>query len=687
MPDSYLLSLGGTQVDVASFTRADPGPDFGGGALRRAHFVEGPHTEGVLSHEESLVRRMRFPLILGASRSISNLGLEDAEALLRKLARPGAVVDVKPQGATTAVRFDVLAGRYDLDYSVHHNREGIRLGTLELQTKPYGYWPTMILLASVASIGLPGFLTWSGSIIGDAPGLAKIAVQPTVATNVQSGSWMTDFAALAISHRASHLSHLRAPSLALLNGASLLGEAVAPASQSIRYAASQRQADWKQVTRYVVASELEPAYRGRYRAYGWFRIQPSQGLPWRVSLDAVPEQLAGVAALGSYAPIATVSLASPAYQLLDLGEVALPAVGSGMGGGQALRVWMAPATTNVGVASPVIGIGGLFVLPLDSDFAGVMPQGMAVPTTSAPSAGRLVLDSPAGQALLSGYGLDLATAQPWGNAWQHYRGPLPRVASGVRVDLLGGMRETFPGDYAQGVGSDNPKAHFRFEEVGGAQLVDARGSWHGSYVNAPLFGVEGRVQRGVQFDGVNDYALAPSLLHAWATSWTIDFWLKRPEAIASRLPIVHQGDLSNSQSLWLYVSNSGQMVFSFFADDLVTPGDLVGRDSEYHHWQFAWDYAARGGRIFRDGLLAASAVFTSTYQASGPLNIARETAGTYYSAVSLDELGVYVGSAFAEDIARERYRAGQGGPLQHSGPAHASVSVSYRPRFQFVKGL
>jgi len=456
MPDSFILTGpgAGTQIEFASYSGP---PDFGQKDLLKAAFLESPFTEGALSHEQTGPRKMAFPLILRGSQAISNLSLYDQEALFRKLARPGAVLDLKPQGATTAVRFDVLAGRYEFDYNVAHNREGIRLGLLKLETAPYGYWPTMILLASVASVALPGAMTWAGSIIGDAPGLAKIAFQPTVASNIAAGSWMPDMVALGIHHRASNIGHYRAPSLALLAGASLLGDAFAPASQAIRYAASQNQAAWFQLTSYDIASALEPAHRGRFHAFGWFRAEPSQGLPWYVSLDSVAQALPS-AALGSWAAIASVPPAvasgtpgaygaqpSPAYILAELGDLTLPAVGSGMGGGQRLRLWAAPATSNVGVASPVLLCGGLYLLPADSDFAGIMPRGLAMPTTLTPSAGRLTLDAEAGQALLSDYSLNLATSLPAQNAWTYYRGPLPKVASGVRLELLVGTRKTASG--------------------------------------------------------------------------------------------------------------------------------------------------------------------------------------------------------------------------------------------------
>lgn len=714
MPDFITLTPpgGGTAIEIGTYAIADR-VDFGTRGLLKAGFVEGPHTEGALAVEETVVRKMSFPLILGASRSMPALGLFDQEALLRKAARPGAVVDVLPQGATTAVRFDVLAGRFEFDYNIHHNREGVRIGTLELETKPYGYWPTMILLASVASVALPGAVTWAGSIIGDAPGLAKIVVQPTVASIYPSGSWPADFLALAISHRASHQSLLRPASFAFLAGASLLGEAFAPASQAVRYAASQNQADWLQMTRYVIASALEPAYRGRFRAFGWFKLSPSQALPWRTSLDAVPEHLASFAALGSYAAVATIvpqvasgvpgafgPQPSPAYQLLDLGELTLPPVGSGLGGGQALRVWAAPGAADVGVASPVITFGGLFLQPLDSDFAGMLPRGLAVPSISAPSPGRLVLDSEAGQAIVSGYGLNLATAQPWANAWQHYRGPLPQVASGVRLDILHGTRKTNVSvsapSYPQLVGSLGPIGYYRMEETAGPTVMDTMGSRPGSWSVVPSLGGAGKIDRGAGFAN-SHYGRIPSLIVAQATSWSIQAWLKRTNSGAVDT-VLQQGAVPGSGSgLSIHFNSSGLLRFGFgaAADDTHTP-DSYENETEPALWTFTWDYATRGRAIWRDTQLLASGVAPGTYVGSGLIfvGIRSDLANAFDGLI--DELAFFRGTAIGSDVVAQVYAYGNptsaaasapAPPLVHNAPAFASVSVAYRPRFAFMKGL
>lgn len=706
MPDSFILTSpdGATSVEIGTYTRE---ANFGQDDLVKAKFIETPYSEGVLAIESAGVRSMVFPLILGASRSIPNLGLADQEALFRKLARPGAFIDLQPQGATAAVRFDVLAGRYEFDYSVHANREGIRLGRIELDVKPYGYWPTTILLASAASIGLPGVLTWTGSIIGDAPGLAKVAIQPTVPTSIPAGSWIADMLGYAIHGRASNIGHYRAGSLtALLPAAiaTLIGDALAVSSQALDCFVSPTQAGWTQMAAFDIASALEPGHRGRYLSFGWFQLGgPSQGVPWYISLDAV-SAANPAAALGSYARIATLAPAigpgypeafgaqpSPAYTLLELGELTLPAVASGAGGGQRLRVWAGTPTTNVGVPSIALALAGLYLLPVEGDAVGILPQGLAIPSTRVPSAGRLTVDAIADQAIISRPDLNLATANPAANAWLYHRGALPRVtpsSAGGRIELIGGARRAWADGYRNLVGSHAAKAMFRFDELAGPTFIDYGGSWHGSYITAPSLGASGVAGYGARFDGASAAArIASVLIGSTATSWSIEVSAQR--LIASiQHALLSQGANSGGNLLEIGYGPTQQIYFAFNGDDLA--GGSIVAEARFANLWFTYDFATRTRAIWRNGELLASGVAVSTYKASGPIDIGRSIINGRYANARLDELNFHIGSAVGSSIVRARYQewlGGATGPVVHSGQQFAAVSVSYRPRFQFLKGL
>ncbi len=440
MPDSFVLTGpgAGTQVEFASYSGA---PDFGQKDLLKAVYLESPFTEGALSHEQTGPRKMAFPLILRGSQAISNLSLYDQESLFRKLARPGAVLDLKPQGATTAVRFDVLSGRYEFDYHVAHNREGIRLGTLKLETRPFGYWPTWILLASVASVG-PSGIAITGSILGDAPAQARLVYQPT-----SQGFNNPDFLAWSLAARASFVPLIRVASTTF-SGDTLIVATYRPSANTAAFEtatsmqlqlASPGPTYYRLIAHPRIPTALEPAYRGRFRCYA---ALVDNAHYFTISVD-VSETIHGP--MASAGQVATVYnfYGADGQMLLDLGEITLPPAASGQQQSPFVRFWGKPATTNhLGVATPTLDWGGLYLLPVDGE-SGVMPRGLNVfatgPYAQATFLG-LDLDAAARRAVLRGYAADLDSLEPFGNAYRTYRGGLPHVGASTRVlHLLHGV--------------------------------------------------------------------------------------------------------------------------------------------------------------------------------------------------------------------------------------------------------
>ena len=445
--ESYRLTNpgGATTYDLASWMRFEEGPDFGD-AWMSAHYAENPAADGgQFAYENIGVRTMTFPILVPIA------------------ARPGAFLDIQLANVATsdAIRFDVLGGRYKPDYRLREQQISIRRGTLELDVQPFGYLPTNILLASVASLGLPGMATVpGGQIVGDVPGLGLIEIinDVPVGTNYPAGTWRVDFLAWSLGGGASYRAFWGAGSTltgdsVTFGTASLAGDAFAPASQGRQIVASQNLAAWKNAVRIDLTAALEPAYRSRFRFYTWAKLGPSQSLPWYVSGDvaAYTNQ-----ALASSAPIATLAPAvasgpstigaygaqpSPAYTLLDLGEVTIPAVPSGATSTPLIRVWVSPATSNVGVATTTLTFGGIYLQRLDGA-AGVIPRGIVVPTTNATTyqVPNVTIDANTRTALVG----------PPGNAVSadlaaHYRGNFPFVgASAQRLDLLIGERYIGP---------------------------------------------------------------------------------------------------------------------------------------------------------------------------------------------------------------------------------------------------
>lgn len=452
--DSYVLtSPQGSTYDLASYIDlSGDGPDFGDEAMA-AHYAENPAADGgMLSFESIGIRTMRFPILVASA--VTPSGLLERESQLRLAARPGATLDVTLFGydqANPAVRFDVQTGRYKPAYRVRENMVGVRRGVLELDTPPYGYWPTSIVLASVASIGIPGKLDIpNASLIGDVPGLGEIKIVQfgAPATNYPAGTWRPDLLGWSFGGRANFTALWGGASLALaddISTGSTVGDVFAPASQGRQVVPSQNLGAWKQAVGVNIGGGLEPAYRGRHRLFAWAKLGPSQHLPWYVTGDVT---LSPLTALASEAPIATLPPAvasgspgawgaqpSPAYTLLDLGEIDIGGFASVASSAPLVRLWISPATSNVGVATTTITFGGAYFLPVDTA-AGVIPRGLVVPTTQATAYENPHIKLSAIEKTVAlqpgGYVADLMA---------HYRGALPVIGASVtQLNLIGGER-------------------------------------------------------------------------------------------------------------------------------------------------------------------------------------------------------------------------------------------------------
>lgn len=333
------------------------------------------------------------------------------EGQIREYSTPGAYISVQPEGVPSqeAVFFDVLDGRWEPEYNIYENRAGVRKGTLFLDTQPWGYWPTEILLASSASVGWMGQLPVNGaSVIGDVPPLAHVRVAPTVASqfdSADSGAWKPDMAAVSLGGLPSFTPYITPaqflgatwPALAGNFQASLGPDKYSPASQALVFTANASVfGGWglAAYTASMIPSALEPAYRGRFRIFGLFRTNPSVNQYIQVLLDS--DRLLGVPtlfpAMASSNYLATVwggatnssgapLLPSGPYNLLDMGEMTLPPVGSGQPGGVRLKLWANASGAPVAPsgAAQVLYFGGLYLLPVDGA-AGIITRGLVVPS-------------------------------------------------------------------------------------------------------------------------------------------------------------------------------------------------------------------------------------------------------------------------------------------------------------------
>lgn len=449
--DSVFISRGGASLGIGSYLMADPGPDYDFGAVAQPQFAQNPFAEGaVLSWEQQGLRRFKFPLTLASSSAFTN-GLVGLLSLVRSLAKGGAFVDIRPELASTLIRFDVVDGRLDEQYLLPIQRTGRRRATLELDVQPYGYSPTWIVLASSASVGLPGVLAIpGGSILGDAPAALKMQFAGTTATAYGIDAPL-DTLAWSLSGQASFLALLSGASLSAAG--SLISATVAatalfsPDGKSLRTILNPS-GIWQTVGWYTVPAAVEPAYRGRHRLFAWARTT-APSYYFQVSGDAVGDLIVSRAALASSHPVATIAAdgvasGGGAFQLIDLGALTLPPQGaSGYAQNVAVRLWAKPGIASGAStypASAVVQFGGLYLLPLDRG-AGVLPRGLCQPTIGVGTVGTLRLDQTTNAVVIGGATSALDSIEAIANGRQWYRGDMPiGTPSTISLDILGAGR-------------------------------------------------------------------------------------------------------------------------------------------------------------------------------------------------------------------------------------------------------
>lgn len=454
MADFYNLTApNGSTFPLGSYLLKDPGPDFDSGGMFRSQFTENPYAEGgALSLETSGIRHFKFPLRLASHSTYG--GIPQALAWLRQCAVPGAVIDLQPHYVASAdvIRFDVVDGRVDFNYDVDLARYARMDATLDLGVQPFGYWPTWITLASAASVGLTGGAIALSAPIGDVPGFGEITIQPTTPSQYAGGSWMPDFIAWSMSARPSFVAFWPAASLGLhasTSAASRAGDIYAPGSQALSVNASYFTQGWWPFAVATIPAALEPAYRGHFRVFGYFACASQDG-GYPVLVDAMPAL--GEPAMGSYnsgasfaPPVASGTPGgfgaqpSPAYQIVDMGEISLPPVASGETQDVRLRVW---AGSGLGNAAH-FKLGGLYLLPLDGP-NGILPRGLGQPSAFNPQrTEKLFLQAWEKQAFIGAGTGGAAMQLPLAEAYTHYRGALPMAgASAVQLDLLLGERKS-----------------------------------------------------------------------------------------------------------------------------------------------------------------------------------------------------------------------------------------------------
>lgn len=406
---------GASPVNLGSWLQADPGPDYGARGLLQAVENEAPFDGGVYVYERAGIRHMQVPLILASGGA--GLSLTQLESLIRMNARPGGYIDLQPQGVASseAVRFDLVHGRWQPAYSVFHQRLPRRQGQLLLDTQPYGYWPTWITIASMAGAQITDRITLA-SVFGDAPADVRMVLTPTVSGQFPTGTWYPDLAAFSL------VGASFTPILGPLNSGQptvmaygLPGSYVSDANlQGLGGTAFQISLSglngWSFAALWFNNDAVNSVrFYGRHRLFAWAKLTPSTGFPIQLVADAGNVSELGEA-MASANPVATLAPAvgsgvsnvgawgaftSPAYTLVDLGELQIPRdlSASAFSGMQVQLRLSAYSVAASQVATPLLTLGGFFLHSLDTPNA-IITEGRNVPSINSPQVpGAYQIDS------------------------------------------------------------------------------------------------------------------------------------------------------------------------------------------------------------------------------------------------------------------------------------------------------
>jgi hypothetical protein len=200
--------------------------------------------------------------------------------------------------------------------------------------------------------------------------------------------------------------------------------------------------------------------------------------------------------------------------------------------------------------------------------------------------------------------------------------------------------------------SDNPAvgmvAHWSLDEIDGVVADDVTGFAHdGTLLNAPTR-ISGHDGRAVSFNGVNQSATVPHTASLDTFPLSLSLWVK---TTTTGLAGVANKYLASSMSGYQIFVSGGSVCAWYFRDasNYVWDGTACSlaapavNDGNWHHIALVVD--AAGGRMYLDGVLRASRVWTGTpgpTVTTQPLSLASYAgAATPYLAGAIDDVRLY----------------------------------------------
>lgn len=199
---------------------------------------------------------------------------------------------------------------------------------------------------------------------------------------------------------------------------------------------------------------------------------------------------------------------------------------------------------------------------------------------------------------------------------------------------------------------------------GGAGFINPNGIITGAITTQfgrPVYDVEVGVLptlgKALRFDNQNMYVDAGNYLNLGYQSFTIEYWLKRPQNAAQNVSVFIQNPdvAANIPQLTIGYASGNQLVFGFTREDFLLFNDTSSLNT-WHHYAFVYDIARKKRYIYIDGkqvALGGTAQDQPYRGEMGPLWLGKGLTTNNYS---LDEMRVWTAARDSGTINRNMRR-------------------------------
>ncbi len=250
----------------------------------------------------------------------------------------------------------------------------------------------------------------------------------------------------------------------------------------------------------------------------------------------------------------------------------------------------------------------------------------------------------------------------------------------AKVDYAGAVTET--------TGQIN---RYRLGDASTAGAMDDKGlnDNNGTFFNNPTGGVVGALPNdpdtSVQFDGINDYALAARQI---AGDFSIELWVKSSQnfvgEVYGQTPCTQwwhgaglvDADLAGGAQDFGVSMCAGKIVAGVGIPEISVTSPGTYNDNQWHHVVFTRTQSTGALALYVDGALAGTATGnTGLLNAQANLNFGRLGFAANYFAGTLDEVAVYT-SVLSPTTVTNHYELGSSAASDTTGPTGGSVDAS-----------